>query len=91
MWTLWSYPRLPSATGEWLVIFALPFPIQLVLELAGEFLWNNRMTRYVDKRTAATSLSLVRIAYSLMLILAFMGLLFGAAYGWRGLEALIAM
>lgn len=91
IWAAWSYPELPSTAGGWLTIFALALPAQLALEFAGELWWNNRMTRYVDKETASTSLSLVRIAYGVALMLVLVGLLFGAAYGWQALEALLGL
>ena len=43
----------------------------------------------MEQTTAASSFSLLRIAYGILLALAVMGLLFGAAQVWRAMEALI--
>ena len=87
MWAIQSYPDLPGTAPEWLTIFALALPAQLLLEFVGERVWNNKATRFVEQTTAASSFSLLRIAYGILLALAVMGLLFGAAQVWRAMEA----
>ena len=89
VWAVSSYPDLPATAIEWMTIFALALPLQLAMEFVGERLWNNKATRFVEGKTAAQSFSLLRIAYGVLLMLVLIGLLFGAAYAWRTLPALM--
>ena len=89
MWAVQAYPDLPGGASEWLTIFALALPLQVLMGFVGERLWNNRATRLVEHATASSSFSPLRVACGVLLMLALSGLLFGAAYGWRMLQALV--
>jgi hypothetical protein len=82
-WAVFSYPDLPSTGTQWLMVFLLALPLQLAGEFLGELLWNNKLSRFVDRKTAAASLSFVRILYGVLLMLLLIGLGWGASYGWE--------
>lgn len=83
MWAIVSYPNIPSTPGAWLWAFLLAIPISLVFEFVGEIVSNNKVTRFVEQKTAEQSFSSIRILYGLVLFLVFAGLMVGAAYGWH--------
>lgn len=87
VWVVLSYPDIPSTPGEWLWILLLAVPLQLASEFLGEHVWNNKATRFVEQNTATRSFSIVCIAYGVILLLAFIGLMLGAAYGWNMLRS----
>jgi len=61
IWAVASYPHMPSTSAEWLWVLVLALPLQLAGEFLGELLWQNRVTRFVQQRTAAKPFSVVRI------------------------------
>ena len=69
------YPHWPiSLTGWLIVIFAGP-PMLLILELVGETIFSNKISRRIsDKKFSAA-----RIAFGLIVVLIYLGLLYG---GW---------
>ena len=89
MWVVASYPHIPSTSSEWLWVLVLALPLQLAGEFLGELLRENRVTRFVEQRTAAKSLSVVRIFYLLLLFLLCAGLLLAASYGWSEFQSLL--
>lgn len=86
MWVILPYPNTPSTPGGWLWIFVLAVPLQLASEFLGELVWKSKVTRFVEKKTASKSFSVVRILYGVVLLLAFTGLLLAASYGWHVLR-----
>ena len=86
MWAILSYPDPPSTPSEWLWVLVLALPAQLACEFLGELAWNNKVTRFVEQKTAAKSFSLVRVLYGVFLLLVFAGLMLGAGHVWRVLE-----
>lgn len=75
-----SYPELPGSPAEWVAVFVLALPAWLFFEWLGERLWHNPLTRIVDERTAGWRLSLLRIAYGVVLGLAITPLLLGGGF-----------
>lgn len=82
MWVMVSYPDIPSTASEWMWIFVLALLLQLAFEFLGELLWNNKASRFVERKTAAQAFSLIRIVYALFLFLMLVGLLLAARFGW---------
>ncbi len=82
-----SYPDVPNSAGQWIMVFLAPIPLYLAFELVGgfvgEWLHDNRATRYVERKTAGKSFSWFRILYNLVYFLFLTGLFLGAAYLWR--------
>jgi hypothetical protein len=91
IWAVSLYPDLPSTAAQWFFIFVLALPLQLVLELAGHFVWNNRATHSIEERTAHKSISLLRIVYGLVLLLLCAGVLAGAGWAWRAVRPLLSV
>lgn len=88
IWVASTYPDIPATAGQWLWILALALPLQIAGEFLGERLWNNKVTRQMERKTAAKSFSLLRIAYGVIYFLFFIGLLLAAGYGWQALKAM---
>lgn len=83
MSAVFSYPDVPSTGSQWLAIFLLALPFQLAGEVLGALLWNNKVSRFVEGKTAAASFSFVRILYGVLLLLLLIGLGWAASYGWQ--------
>ena len=73
------YPR--SALG-WSTFVVAAIPVTALGELIGDFLFKNRVSAAVDRRTKATSLSWVRIGYVLGVFLLFIAVVALGIWAW---------
>lgn len=89
VWLATSYPDIPSTPQGYLWILGLALPLQIAAEFAGSVLWNNRLARSVEQRTAGREFSMLRICYGLLHFALVAGLLFAAYFGWQLLRTLI--
>jgi hypothetical protein len=78
--------ELPATATQWLWLLVLAVPLQLLGELIGHGLWNNRAARFVEQKTANKGLSVFRMLYAFLVILFFCGALVGASYLWSLLK-----
>lgn len=63
------FPRHPQTFKGWVWLFVLALPITLLGEFLGDRLWKNRLAQTIEQRTANQTLSLLRIAYGLAVML----------------------
>lgn len=78
-----SFSSLPSTPVQWLLLLLLAPLIHMLGEAAGSMFMKNRVSHFVEKRTASKKFSAMRVLYLFVAILAFIALLTGAAYLWR--------
>ena len=86
-WLILSYPDLPSSPGQWALLFAIALPIQVAAEFIGRIFTENKVARYVERKTEAQPLSLLRITFFLIVSLLFIAIMSGAAHLWGTLTA----
>jgi hypothetical protein len=51
----------------------LAVPLHLVGELIGRGLWNNKAARFVEQKPSGKHLSVLRMLYAFLIIVAFLG------------------
>ena len=73
---------LPATATEWLWLLVLAVPLQLAGEFISHSLWSNRITNFVERRTAGKRLSVLRMLYAFLMILFFYGVILGAPHVW---------
>jgi len=83
-------PR-PPVDGDLIWVFILALPLQLVGEFLGDVLWKNRVSHFVEQKTAAKSFSVLRILYGFLLVSVTIALLLGAGYGWQALRSCLGL
>lgn len=77
------YPDYPSSPAGWARLFLLPLPLTIAVNLAGHWLWNNRLAQRVDYHTREKPLSLLRIAYGVVMLSGAVLLMLAAPYAWQ--------
>src|SRR5450830_492134 len=64
-----AFPSHPKTSMDWVWLFALALPVTLAGELVGQFIFHNRIAKYIEKRSADRSLSWLRICYGFVAML----------------------
>ena len=81
-WLLLAYPDYPMSAAQWILVFLLILPAQLILGLLASRLWNNRAIHFIEERTREKSFSMLRVGYGIVYFLLLIVLLFAAGYLW---------
>ncbi len=80
-----AFPSHPKSLLGWFAFFILALPVTLLGEVIGEGLWQNRLARRIEEKTAGQSFSWWRITYGFVAML----LVFAVAWKlaiWFGVE-----
>ena len=80
-WLLASFPNYPHAMSAWLWMLLLALPVQCLFEYLFGHIWNNKLSRAIESRTAEKPFSWVRIGYGVLCLSLLSGVLI--AISWR--------
>jgi hypothetical protein len=78
------WPWHPTSWRAWLLFVVLALPVMIVGEWLAETVFNNPLSKSVDRATASRSFSWFRIGYLLGLALLLLALLFVGKRLWPG-------
>src|SRR5438876_11232449 len=74
------YPHWPISRTGWRIVIFAGAPMLLILELVGGTIFSNKISRRIsDKKFSAT-----RIAFGLIVVLIYLGLLYGGGRWFGG-------
>lgn len=76
------WPWRPTSWHAWLLFVVLAPPVLIAGEYVGELMLSSPLSRSVDRATARTSFSWLRIAYLLTMVLFILGVVAIARHLW---------
>jgi uncharacterized membrane protein len=75
-----AYPSHPKSLAGWLALYVFALPIYFVGEWIGSVLFENRFAKRLEDETAEQSVSIYRIVYGVLVILAVVAVYFVFAH-----------
>ena len=78
-------PFYPKSAFGWVVLVVAAVPVTVLGELVGDFLFKNRVSVAVDRRTKGSSVSWIRIVYVLGVFLVLIAVVVLGIWAWSRL------
>jgi hypothetical protein len=79
-------PFHPRSALGWTILVLAAVPVTALGELIGDFLFKNRISAAVDRKTSGTSLSWLRIGYVLIVFISFFAFVILGIWVWAHLR-----